>query len=257
MKRSLVNAVLILAVAALAVMSFAADKPPTQPGPGLQYLTPEQTDVLRQALNLPPGTLVEVEFQSKDGGTLKVTQEATGKGAGALAEGDKLSENFTGSPPTASLDDTGDAKGGDAKAKQSASAVQIPPLPWANPLFWLGVACLGGAAYFGRKGRVRGVLICVGAAAGMLAAAFYPVLLVYLAAAGIAALLIAYLKSEDESGDFERLLVRIAGGVDSKALPETVKAQTKESIGGNMSKADALKLERLLQKHGIGKYAAK
>ena len=134
MKRSLLNAFLILAVAAFAVLSSAADKPATQPGPGLQYLTPEQTDVLRQALNLPPGTLVEVEFQSKDGGTLKVTQEATGRvqrdrrGRQALRELHRLA-------PTASLDDTGDAKGGDAKAKQSASAPADPASSVGEPAF--------------------------------------------------------------------------------------------------------------------------
>ena len=257
MKRSLLNAVLILAVAAFAVLSLAADKPATDPSPGLQYLTPEQTAVLRDALNLPPGTLVEVEFQSRDGGTLKVTQEATGKGAGAMAEGDKLSENFTGSPPEARLDDTGDAKGGDAKAKQSASAIQIPPLPWANPLFWLGVACLGGAGFCIYARLRRGAVVCAIAGVGLLAAAFYPVLLLWTIGGVVAVLLVGHLKAESESGERESLLTKITKGIDSKGVAENVRAQVKESIGGNMTKADALKLEKLLQKHGIGKYAAK
>ncbi len=257
MKRSLLNAVLILAIAAFAVLSFAAEKPATDPAPGLQYLTPEQTAVLRDALNLPPGTLVEVEFQSRDGGTLKVTQEATGKGAGAMAEGDKLSENFTGSPPEARLDDTGDAKGGDAKAKQSASAIQIPPLPWANPLFWLGVACLGGAGFCIYARLRRGAVICGVGGVGFLAAAFYPALLLWCVAVVAVVYLLGHLKAEQEASEREGLLAKVTRGIDSKVLPANVKAQVKEAIGSDMTKADALKLEKLLQKHGIGKYAAK
>ena len=42
-----------------------------------------------------------------------------------------------------------------------------------------------------------------------------------------------------------------------KVLPANIRDQVKEAIGSDMTKADALKLEKLLQKHGIGKYAAK
>lgn len=253
LSRALVAALIFCGAAS----ALAGGKETPATGPNLQHLTPEQAEVLRQALNLPAGTMVEVEFKSSDGGTLKVTQEAEGKGAAALVEGDKLSADFDGSAPKVNLPEGGSAEGGGATQKAKADAVKIPPVPWQNPLFWCGVACLAGAGFCVWARLRRGATICGVAGVGLLAAAFYPSLMLF-AVAGVAAVfLIGQVKAEADAGVWDAMIGKIGRGVDSKSLPENVRNQVKAAIGENMTKAEALKLEQLLQRKGIGKYAAK
>lgn len=196
-------------------------------------LTPDQLEALRNTIAaMNPGAKVQVEIDHKDGGTVHTYEEGTGKGASAKAEGDKLSDKITGDAPIVNrgADGSASAKGGDIERNTSATALKVPPLPWQNPLFWIGLAALGGCGFCVYAGLRRAALICGIAGAGCLATAFYPAILLYAVAGILLVVFGPYLYAEfkkkkaekDDEESYEALRAVVAG-VEHRTLPAAMK----------------------------------
>lgn len=227
-----------------AVIHFAdkGDKPKDKapaPQPQTPGLSPEQQAALQQAFNLPPGSEVEVEIQNRDMGSVRSRNEGRGVGAGAVAEGDKLDGSFTGTPPSVGFGADGSLSGtgGGADSEQKASALKIPPMPWANPLFWVGLACLGGCGFCVYLGLRRAALICGIGGVGLIAAAFYPVILLFAVAGVLLAVFGPYLYAEfkkkkaekDDSESYEALRAVVAG-VEHRTLPGAISTSIAQAM---------------------------
>jgi hypothetical protein len=238
------------------------DKPKAAaPAPVAQPQTPplsaEQQRALEQAFNLPPGSSVEVDIVNRDMGSVRTSQEGRGVGAGAVAEGDKLDQKFNGTPPVVGLgaDGTLTGSGGGADADQKGSALKIPPLPWQNPLFWIGIALLagtGGCVYLGLR---RAALICGVGGVGCLAAAFYPGILLFAVAGVLLAVFGPYLyaefkkkKAEVDDGESYEALRAMVGGVYHRNLGNDMKT-TIQNLVPNLSGVDLDKVVMRLQKN--------
>lgn len=259
------------AVLALAVVNSTAlaDKKPPKPDtkvvvnrapaaeqPAAPSMTPEQQEALRQAFNLPPGSEVEVEITNRDGGSLRVVDEGRGLGAGAEAIGDKLDQQFTGSPPSVGrgADGSQSAQGGGAEADQSGSALKIPPMPWKNPLFWLGLAALGGCGFCVYARLRRGAMICGAAGVGLLAAAFYPFLLLFAVAGVVLVIALPYIKAEMEAQRNKEALRAVVAGVDHATVPQEAKDAVKAAIGTEADDRDRATIKAVKMADSVGKY---
>lgn len=243
------------------------DKAPAQP-PAAQVqgnLTPEQLEALQrtvQAMN--PGSKVQVEVVHKDGGTVHTYEEGTGKGASAEAEGDKLSDKITGDAPVVNrgADGSASAKGGDVERNTSGSATKVPLLPWANPLFWIGVGCLGGCGFGVYSGLRRLALILGVAGVGCLAAAFYPALLLWAVAAVLVVLVGPYVyaewkkrKAEKDDEESWEALRAVVAGVEGKGVSAEARAQVKAAIAKEADARDKQTIDEVKRMDSIGKYA--
>ncbi len=203
-------------------------------------LTPEQLEALRSTISaMNPGAKVQVEIDHQDGGTVHTYEEGTGKGASAKAEGDKLSDKITGEAPVVNrgADGSAEAKGGSIERNASATAVKIPPLPWQNPLFWVGLAALGGCGFCVYVGLRRAALICGVAGVGLMAAAFYPAIFLFAVAGILLVVFGPYLyaefkkkKAEQSDNESYEALRAVVGGVEHKSLP----AEMKKTIYANV-----------------------
>lgn len=169
-------------------------------------------DAVNKALGLPPGSTVVVE-QTRDGGTIEVTEEATGKGAGLNANGEKIVSDFKSTAPNAAY---GQASGGDTETRNSiVGAANL----WANPLLWVGILCILGAgvAVFLRLPlRVCGIAGGVGV--GLIAAAIYPALLLFIVAGAVIAIAGPYIYAEfkaKQGAEATKALEDVTAGVDS------------------------------------------
>jgi hypothetical protein len=167
-----------------------------------QSLTPEQQDAIRQSLGLPPGSTITIETtETKDGGFLKIEEEATGIGAGFSARGDKVVSDFNASAPAANLVGKGQSAGGDTSSK---STVVGSTSLWLNPLFWFGIlSILVAVATLLVRPPVSPVAIPLRATAiigivgiGFIAAALFPGILLFLVAATGLVLLVPYVQRE-------------------------------------------------------------
>lgn len=238
--------------------SAPAAQPQTPP------LSPEQQAALERAFNLPPGSEVEVDIVNRDLGSLRQRQEGRGVGAGAVAEGDKLDQQFNGTPPVVGLGADGSlsGSGGGAEADQRGSALKIPPLPWQNPLFWIGIALLagtGGCVYLGLR---RAALICGIGGVGCLASAFYPAILLFAVAGVLLAVFGPYLYAEfkkrkaeqDDEASWEALRAVVAG-VEGKGVPAEARQAVKNAIAAQADARDKAVIDEVKRADSIGKYA--
>lgn len=237
-------------------------EPPRQKEAIVAPASPNQaqpdTEALRQLLNLPPGSKIELDITHKDGGQLKTRQEGTGKGASAIAEGDKLSDKITGTAPIANVgaDGSAGAEGGSIEREAAGSAVKVPPMPWANPLFWIGVGMLGVAGFGVYSGLRRLALIAGVGGVGLIAAAFYPVILLFAVAAVVAAVFGPYVyteikkrkaendaKEKEKEGDkYYEALRATVGGVEHSKLP----GEMKKTIAAMLPAGTTLDLDKLV-----------
>ncbi len=221
--------------------------PPATAAPALTpgSLTPEQAEALRSALNLPPGTKVEVEIEAVQGGHSRTIEQGTGVGAGARAEGDKLSDSFTGAAPTVGLGAGRSASGGSAERDTSASALKLPSVAWANPLSRVGLACLLGAGVAIYLGLKRAALICGLSGAGLICAATWPVIM--LLAVGAAALVLAgpYVYTEWQNWRHREALRAVVGGVGDPSLPAGTAEAVKQKIALQATAADKATISKI------------
>lgn len=235
-----------------------------QPAPQTPPLSPDQQRALEQAFNLPPGSTVEVDIVNRDMGSVRSSQEGRGVGAGAVAEGDKLDQQFNGTPPLVGLGADGSltGSGGGADSNQKGSALRVPPMPWQNPLFWIGLGCLGVMGFGIYAGLRRLALITGVAGVGLIATAFYPVILLFAVGAVLVVVLGPYVyaevkkrraeqvaKEKESEGDrYYEALRATVGGVEHRLLPSEMK-KTLKAAGVTLSEADMDALVGRLQRN--------
>lgn len=259
---------------ALGTPSVATGEPPQPQAPaGAQGLSKEQAEALRTMLNLPPGTKVEVEISSKDGGTVRTIQRGKGVGAGAVAEGDKLSDSISGSAPEVGFGDGSSATGGSVDRKSKADALKVPAVPWQNPLFWIGVLMLAGSGvlFYLRLPLVTKELKLglAGVGVACIAVAFYPALLIWGVVVIVGYLAFMYIKSHSSQGVLGRALSfseteatgrlealrAVAAGVDDPTLPPDVRDAVKARIAAHAEPADVALIDAVKRADRLGKYA--
>lgn len=223
----------LITLSGIGFMAGPGDPPKQPPAQMRGNLSLEQLEAIQRTVQgMNPGSKVHVEVVHKDGGTIHTYEEGTGKGASATAEGDKLSDKITGDAPIVNrgADGSASAKGGDIERNASATALKVPPLPWQNPLFWIGLAGLGGCGFCVYLGLRRAALICGVAGAGLIAAAFYPVILLFAVAGVFFVVFGSYLyaeikkkKAEQSDNESYEALRAVVGGVENKMLPAAMK----------------------------------
>jgi len=217
-------------------------------------ITPEEMGLLREQLDLKPGTEIEFRFEYEDGGTLE--EQGHGIGAGAYAEGSELSDSFDGSAPAVNL--TGStASGGSSSRAFEGDATFIPAMPWGSPLFWVGLVCLG-VAGFGVYAKLMRLAVGAGVAGvGLLAAAFYPVILIF-ALAGVAVVfLLPYIRAElaerrnaAAADGVQRAMGRVLAAVEESPDGQDIKTRVSEKA----DESDRDTIDAVKRANGIGKY---
>lgn len=260
----------IVTLGGIGLMADKGDSPKkapqaqAQPAPQTPPLSPDQQRALEQAFNLPPGSTVEVDIVNRDMGSVRSSQEGRGVGAGAVAEGDKLDQQFNGTPPLVGLGADGSltGSGGGADSNQKGSALRVPPMPWQNPLFWIGLGCLGVMGFGIYAGLRRLALITGVAGVGLIATAFYPVILLFAVGAVLVVVLGPYVyaevkkrraeqvaKEKESEGDrYYEALRATVGGVEHRLLPSEMK-KTLKAAGVTLSEADMDALVGRLQRN--------
>lgn len=205
----------------------------------------------------------EYEYISTDGGWKETTDEGKGVGAGAVAEGDKLDGRFDGTPPKVgkTADGAQTAEGGGVDSTLKGSAVQMPKMPWANPLFWIGVAGVigcGASVYLGLR---RLAMVSGFGGVALIAAAFYPFILLF-AVAGVIVIVAwpyAYaevMKRRAEQKNVQHLeaLRAVVAGVEHKDVPENVRNVVKSAIAKEADGRDKDVIEAVKRADKVGKY---
>lgn len=168
-------------------------------------------DAVNKALGLPPGSTVVVE-QTRDGGTIEVTEEATGKGAALNASGEKIVSDFQSTDPHAAY---GAASGGDTRTKNSIVGGANTQ---AAVLVIAGIICIVGAgiaAFF--RLSIRVCTITGGVGIGLISAAIYPAVLLFVLAGAVLALAGPYIYAEfkaKQGTQATQALRSVAAGVD-------------------------------------------
>ena len=238
----------------------------------IQQLTPEQAEAMRMLLNLPPGTKVDMELRNTDEGSTTVTETGKGVGAGARAQGDKLDGAFTGTPPNVGLTGAGNASGGGADSRNKASGLFPQTLPWANPLFWIGLALIAGAGavfYFRVPTAKTTAPILLVAGGGCLTAAFYPALLIWAMVGVVIFLAWPYIKAklaeieakrklEEEKAAHDSTkaaLTATVKGVDDPSLAPEVKEAVKARIAAHASSGARNVIREVKVQGEVGKFA--
>lgn len=244
----------------IGVLAFAGFATAEQPA----ELTPSQREMLRDVFNAAPGSEIEVEIVTRDGGSIRTSDAGRGTGAGAEAVGDKLNDQFTGSPPSVgrAADGSQSAFGGGADRSATAVAVRVPPSVWRNPLLWLGFLMLAGAggAVYLRLRRAATILGLAGGAA--VASAFFPAFLLLIVAGGLAVVAGPYLWAEfqrarasDAADRNHEALRAVVAGVDDPTVPDAAKAAVKAAIAREADGRDREEIDRVKQADRVGKYA--
>lgn len=295
MNQALVGVLSTLGVlGSIGIMADKGSPPPSkqpaaqvQPAPQTPPLSSEQQAALERAFNLPPGSTVEVDIVNRDMGSVRTSQEGRGVGAGAVAEGDKLDQQFNGTPPIVGLGADGSlsGSGGGSDANQKGSALRIPPMPWQNPLFWIGLGLLGVTGFGVYAGLRRLALISGVAGVGLIAAAFYPVILLFAVAAVVVVVFGPYIYTEvkkrraeqDDNESYEALRAVVAGvehrtlsnemkntlrvagiareGPEMDALVMRLQRNVKEAIAKEADERDKKVIDEVKREDKVGKYA--
>ena len=189
---------------------FVTTEVRAQPG-----LSPEQSEAIRNLLNLPPGSEIEITNERKrthDAGTVDLTETAEGQGASLRANGDKIVSDFDASSPSAGLGGGREAAGGSTRTSQTITMNNTA----SNPLLWVGIACLLGAGWLVYRGRLRAALITAGVGVAMITCVMLPLFALFVIAGGVAVLLVAYVHREHQAKDTEashEALRAVAAGV--------------------------------------------
>lgn len=251
-------------VLALGTVGVVAPKDAPQPqAAAAPSMTPEQREALREAFSLPPGSEVEVEIINRDEGSIRTREHGRGLGAGAVAEGDKLDSSFTGTPPSVGrgADGSLSGAGGGSEGSQRASALKVPPMPWQNPFFWIGLACLGVAGFGVYSGLRRLAAISGIAGVGLLAAAFYPAILLWAVAGVLVAVFGPYAyaefkkrKAEEDANRKKEALRAVVAGVERSEVPVEAQKAVKQAVAKEADGTDKAEIDKIKRDDQIGKY---
>jgi hypothetical protein len=241
-----------------AILMAVLSQTPAQPEPK-PSLTEQQAEALRSLLQLPADSVVELEFTSKDGGSVHIIERGKGVGAGGSTEGGELSESVTGSAPEVGLGQDRNARGGNVARETEAVGFTPPALPWANPLFWLGVVQIlaaGALAFLPLPIPKPKSLPMVLAASGaiFITVAFFPTLLLWGVVAGGVFLLFPYVKSGLDADKYKEGLRAVVAGVEDDSLPAQVKDAVKSKILTQMDPADRDTIREIKMKDKLGKF---
>lgn len=259
----------IIAIAALALIPFQVSA---------QTLNEEQQEVIRQSLGLPAGSTITLEHtMTRDGGSLRVEEEATGAGAGLNARGEKIVSEFNSTSPGASLGkDKAGAFGG---STDSFSSVLGGSSVWKNPLLWLGLLMMlsGGALVLMRPPTFplmvpfKFSMILAGAGVGFVVAAVYPAFALVTIVLAVIVVIGPYIAREIKAQQLQKQVVKgnashealrgLAAGIsDFKKLakdPSFVSltpeawARLKTSIESHLSDEDAATVAAIRKADGL------
>lgn len=262
MKSCLISLVTIL-LSSCSTLSLA-EPPPVSP----------EHQAIVEALKdkFPPGTKFRIDTGSTDHGDREVLETGKGRGPSQENEGDNLQMSTDGSAPEVGLGGGRNAKGGNVKNTTSLEAFRMPPVPWENPLFWFGLALLGGAgAGFYFKLPKRLVIGAAIAGAAFIASAFWPIIWIFGMAAGLLAIFWPWIKAEiaahrngqaaandaAEATRFREALRAVVAGIDDPSLPaETknlVKSKIDAHVDGDGQDRDTIREIKIAD--GVGKFA--
>lgn len=197
----------------------------------------------------------DAEFWTRDGGSLRTKDEGFGRGAGATAEGDKLSDTISGAAPNVGLGDGRTASGGSIERDTAGTAFVVPEAPWKNPMLWIGLLAAIGGGYLTFQGMLKPGLILVAAGSACMAVAFFPALTLWLLAAAAAVLVASYLLSAKGSNSLREALRAVVAGVENKAVPAEAQAQVKAAIARESDEPDRAVIDEIKRADGVGKYA--
>ena len=166
---------------------------------------------------------LEVEVYAESGGLIEASGSSVG--AGAIASGDDLSSDFTGTPATIDLGGASATGGGFSRAFEGVGFT-VPGGPSAV-LLGAGVLILGGAAFAAYRARVGLALVAGALGAGLIGGAFYPPLFV-LAALGLVVGALLYFRGDLTRGAVEQAFTRTAALIEADApeLKTKIKATT-------------------------------
>ena len=245
-----------------AVTAPAAAPPPLLAVPGKQDgLTPDQ----RAALSWATANGMTVDLVSTDMGSVKVRETGYGRGAGANAEGDKLSNSITGSAPKVGLSGGSGSEGGGVESTSQGQAWSSPASPWANPLLYAGIALLLGCGVCVWQSSLLGwkpALFCGIAAACLIASVFYPAVLLFAAGIPIVLFCALYLRSQftkeqiaETNGNLHEALRATVAAIEHPTVPAEAQKAVKDAVARESDLTDRQVIDDIKREDGIGKYA--
>ena len=202
------NLTRLCAIACAGLIACASSISTGKPAEPSRPSAPATTDasklaeqMIQQALSkAPPGSTVRIGWGVEDQGASSHRSTGDSKGIGAQVTGDKLNENTNlGAPVVSAGEDGSDATGGDTARRLSGSAIRLPPLPWANPMFWIGILMLSGSGWcvYRMLRRAAAILGLLGVA--FIAGAWYPWVFLVITAGGCAVLAYMYVFAEHKN----------------------------------------------------------
>ena len=183
---------------------------------------------------------LEVEVYAESGGLIEASGSSVGPGA--VASGDDLSSDFTGTPATIDLGGTTASGGGFSRAF-SGGAFELPAGPPAV-LLGAGVLILAAAAYAAYRARVGLAMVAGALGAGLIGGAFYPPLFV-LSAVGLVVGALLYFRGDLNRAAVEQAFTRTAALIEADA-PE-LKSKIKATTPARAKRAAG----RLLKREGV------
>jgi len=178
---------------------------------------------------IPPGYSETVTTETyEDGGTLDTHREGTGTGAGLTTNSPEVAADWENGSPQAGFDNS---SGGDLFASMKLTDTGERPV---LAFLGVGLALLAIAGFAVWKGWIRAAIGVGVAAAGMLAASWYPNLLlwVFLAAGGVGGFLL--LSSDAARKTLFSTLGRTTEAVEE--LPDDVRTAVKSQLSARMDK---------------------
>ncbi len=249
MKTLTIFAALLFAFSALGIPPGVTINPPEQPP--APTLTATQQDALRQALQLPPGTRIDVEVENVQGGRATLNESGTGVGAGAFSKGDKLSDKLDGSAPSVGLGGGRLATGGGIERTASASAVIVPSESGKLMIILVGVLLVIGAGVCFWLKLTEPALILGLIGVGLIATAFYPALLLWVLLGVVLVVAGPYIWAKFQALTHKEALRAVVAGVDSPSVPPDAAAAVKAAIGGQATQQDKATISAIKSQDGI------
>lgn len=207
--------------------------------------------VYAQTIDLPGGGKVIIRQESTtDGGSVKETETASGKGASGTATGDQAKLGIDGSAPGASLSGGGSATGGSVNATGES---KLNASLFGNPLLWVGILCWLGACvavYLRLPIRVAIIAGCAGAA--FICAALFPGAMLFLVAGASIVGAVFYIWSEtqaDKGAKAKEALRAVVAGIAN--APTGASEVVKAEVGKQATEEDKATIKAIKRDDGL------
>lgn len=173
----------------------------------------------------PSATATKVEERTKydEAGkaieTLRTTLMGQATGTSAKAHGDKIDQQLASQPANVSVNGISASGGGG----ESDTTAKSAPSLWSNPLLWVGILCVLGAAAAFWLGLRRAAIVLLIVGGGLIAAALYPWLMLFAVAGVVAVQFGPHLYAEFQARRNHEALRAVAAGVDALDADDYVK----------------------------------